>query len=162
MLNGPFPTDTIGLAPEVVGDRVRPGRAAPKVWVLFLLSACAGLVVAALYVLVFVVVPTAGLPASGTWIFGAVFAVPVALLLCLSSALGALVGHVVSERSTGGVVVGSLIGGGLGVALIAGVGFAPAGIAFFAVAAVVQSVILAIAYRSTRSRVLPAEDHPNP
>lgn len=162
MFNGSFSAGKIGLESEVVEDHVQPGPAAPKAWVLFLLSACAGLVVAALYVVVFVVVPTAGLPTSVTWIFGAAFTVPLALLLCLSSALGALVGHVVSERSTVGVVVGGLIGGGLGVALIAGVGFAPAGIAFFAVAAVVQSVVLAIAYWSTRSRVLPAEDHPNP
>lgn len=139
----------VGRDPEsslAVNDMSK--RAEPNPWIVLVSSACAGLVLAALYVLLFVVVPTTeeDLPASVSWIFGVAFTVPLALTLCILSAAGGIAGYLATRRSVVGVAIGSLMGGGVAVALVAGVGFSVASVAFFGVSTIAQSAILVVAY----------------
>jgi hypothetical protein len=111
------------------------------------------LALATTFVLIFVIAPRAasGLPLSVSWIFGLSFAIPLALIMCLLSAVGGLGGSYGPGSGASGVAVGSLVGGGLGVALIAGVGTSVPAIVFFAIGAVVQRLILIFVYRSAAS-----------
>ncbi len=105
------------------------------------------------FVLIFVIAPrtASGLPLSVSWIFGLSFAIPLALIMCLLSAIGGLAGSYGPSNGASGVAVGSLVGGGLGVALIAGVGTSVPAIVFFAIGAVVQAMVLTFAHRAVRS-----------
>lgn len=126
---------------------------APKAWVVIIGSVGFALGLAAAFVLIIVILPTTpdDLPVSASWIYGFSFGIPLALVMCLLSAIGALAGSYGARNATLGVALGSLAGAGLGIALVAGVGFSLPAIALFAIGAIVQSLILSFVYRAVPS-----------
>lgn len=126
---------------------------ASRFWAVILGSVGFALGLAAAFVLIIVVAPTTpdDLPVSASWIFGFALGIPLALVMCLLSAVGALAGSYGVRNTTLGAAGGSIVGGGLGVALVAGVGFSLPPVLLFAIGAVVQTLILTFVYRSAPS-----------
>ena len=127
----------------------RVGRALVRIG----LTLIAGVAVGIFYVIVYVVAKTGtdDLPLSISLGYAALFAIPMGVALSIAGALGAMIARLSSGSYRPLVIgVGSVIGGGLVTALIAGTGISTAGILYFAMAALGQAVVtgLAVSRRS--------------
>lgn len=118
----------------------RVGRALVRI----ALTVIAGVAVGIVYVIVFVVARTGtdDLPLSISLGYGALFAIPMGVVLSVAGALGAMIARLLVGRDRPLVIgAGSVVGGVLATTLIAGTGISPAGILYFAMAALGQAVV---------------------
>lgn len=114
------------------------------------LTLIAGVAVAILYIVLFVVArgDPDDLPLSLSLGYAALFTVPIGIALTGVGALGALIARLSTRTYRPLVVgVGSAIGGGLVIVLIAGTGVSIAGILYFAAVALGQAVVTELVVR---------------
>lgn len=122
---------------------------------VLLVAVLAGIGLAIAYVLIFVIAASTDrdLPVSTSWVYGALFATPVVVVTCVLCAGGALVANRLPSPRRWRTLLGGLLGGSLGLLLIVLTGIPSLAVAFFGVAVIGESAVLATALSTDEHRL---------